>query len=106
MQTDMIVQPDRSASAYARETIYIAAPAEKVFRIIRDIRDWPRWQKDVKKASVDGVPEDGTSFEWTAGGLKIRSRIHTLRPYNAIGWTGKIWWITAVHNWRLDEQGS
>lgn len=101
----MNIQVNRSAKAYAKEEISIAAPPEKVYSILVNINQWPTWQSSVESVVMEGVPEVNKTFDWKAGGSKLHSRFHTLTPFSEIGWTGRVYWITAVHNWYLQKEG-
>jgi len=100
----MNIDVDRSATAYAKAEITILATAEKVFAVLSNINDWSSWQHSVSQSTLEGELAEGTTFRWKAGGLPIHSKLHTVNPPKEIGWTGRIWWITAVHNWTLQEQ--
>jgi uncharacterized protein YndB with AHSA1/START domain len=101
----MNLEVNRAAKAYAKEEIVIEAPPEKVYRILSDINHWPDWQSNVSRANLEGSPEVDKPFTWRSGGLKIRSRLHTVNPVSEFGWTGRIWWISAVHNWTITDRG-
>ena len=99
----MKIEADSSAKAYAKEQIDIKASAEKVYAILSDINNWPLWQSSVKKATINGTVEEDKEFKWKAGGMKINSKLHTVKSPSQLGWTGRIGWITAVHNWTITE---
>jgi Polyketide cyclase / dehydrase and lipid transport len=103
----MNIEVSKSAKCYSKESIRIDASTVIVFNLIADINNWKQWQSKVKKATLVGEPEVGKNFKWTSGGLPISSRFHTILPFAEIGWTGRIWWIHAIHNWTLrDDNGS
>ena len=102
----MNIDVDSSAKCYSKEEITINSPAENVFKILSDINNQPSWQSSVAKAHIDGQTEEGATFEWQSGGLKIKSRLHTVNANSEIGWTGRIWWIKAVHNWHLGKENN
>ena len=77
-----------------------------VFKIISDINNWPSWQSSVTEAQINGPTEVGVKFKWKAGGLNINSQLHTVNANSEIGWTGRIWWIKAVHNWYLSNENN
>ncbi len=52
---------------------------------------------------MKGELKPNTSFDWRAGGTRIRSKLHTVEPYSDFGWTGKVYSIYAIHNWTLKE---
>ncbi|MBN2347617.1 MAG: SRPBCC family protein [Bacteroidales bacterium] len=99
----MNVLADPTAKAYAREEIIIRSSVKKVYSIVSEINNWPSWQGNVASAKIEGMPEAGKTFIWKANSLVIKSKLHTVNPYAEIGWTGKIWWISAVHNWKFEE---
>jgi len=103
---EMNIDVDLSAKCFSKEEIIINAPAANVFKIISDINNWPAWQSSVTKAQINGLLEPGVKFKWKAGGLKINSKLHTVNPNSEIGWTGRIWWIKAVHNWYLSNENN
>ncbi len=86
--------------------IEIAAPVNRVWTILSDIRNWPKWQKAVTETTVSGEVTEGTIFHWKAGGLSFTSKIHTVIPDSMLGWTGKTIGASAIHNWTLEEKGS
>lgn len=97
----MNIETDTHAKAYATDSIMINAPVEEVYSRLADINHWPGWFQGVTEAKVNGPVKEGAVFVWKAKGYKIESKLHTIRPNSAIGWTGKVWWINAVHNWRF-----
>ena len=100
----MKIQVNKSATSYAKEEILINASAVSVFKLISEINNWKLWQTNVEKVSIAGEPKEGTSFKWKTRGLSIVSKLHTLAPFTEIGWTGRTWWITAIHNWYFEEE--
>lgn len=97
----MNIKADPTARCYSKEEIIINSPKEDVFKILCDIKNWPSWQSSVTFTEIAGPVKAGTKFKWKAGGLNINSELHTVNTNSEIGWTGKIWWIKAVHNWYL-----
>ena len=102
----MNIEVDSSAKCFSKEEIIINSTVGKVFNILSDINNWPAWQSSVTKAQINGSTEVGVKFKWKAGGLNINSQLHTVNANSEIGWTGKIWWIKAVHNWYLSNENN
>jgi hypothetical protein len=100
----MNIEVDSTAKCYSTTEITINSSKQHVFEILSNINKWPEWQSSVTKAEIDGNPEIGRKFNWKAGGFNIKSKLHTVNTNSEIGWTGKIWWIKAVHNWYLIEE--
>jgi len=103
---EMNIEVDSSAKCFSKEETIINSPVESVFKILSDINNWPEWQSSVTKAQINGSIEPGVEFKWKAGGLKINSKLHTVNANSEIGWTGRIWWIKAVHNWYLSNENN
>lgn len=100
------MEVDSSAKCFSKEEIKINSPVENVFKVLSDINNWTTWQSSVTKAQINGPVAAGTRFTWKAGGLNINSQLHTVHLNSEIGWTGRIWWIKAVHNWHLSTENS
>jgi hypothetical protein len=86
-----------------KQKIMINAPAVKVWSILTEINNWPNWQSAVKKADLKTSLNEGAEFIWNAGGLTLKSIIHTCEPFQSFGWTGKIIGAFAIHNWRFES---
>jgi uncharacterized protein YndB with AHSA1/START domain len=89
------------AKARSEATITIHAPIEKVWALIVDVDRWPRWNKAVQAARLDGPVAKGSVFTWTSGGLGIRSVFQEVAPYERLSWTGRTFGTRAVHAWAL-----
>ncbi|HEY4786640.1 MAG TPA: SRPBCC family protein [Bacteroidales bacterium] len=100
----MNVEVNPKASTYNIDSVRINAPVEKVYGLLAGINDWPKWFEGVSEVHMDGNAEEGKTFVWKAKGHKINSKIHTVRLNSDIGWTGKMWWIKAVHNWHFESE--
>jgi uncharacterized protein YndB with AHSA1/START domain len=100
----MNIEVDSSAGCFSEQEVIISSPVEKVFQILSDVNNWPAWHSGVTKAQINGPAKPGAGFKWKAGGLNINSRLHTVNEPSEIGWTGRIWWIKAVHNWSLSYE--
>lgn len=92
-----------NAPVIIRNSILINANSVNTWEILTDIDKWPLWQTHIKKAKLFGALQPGSEFKWTSGGLTIRSRLHTVQPFNNIGWSGKSLGLYAIHNWTLIE---
>lgn len=93
------------APAIARGEIEIAASPEIVWGVLTDIAEWPRWNSDVKSASLEGPLAPGTRFRWKAGPGTITSTLQQVEPPHLIGWTGTTMGIDAIHVHRLEPRG-
>ena len=86
--------------------IEINSPQDTVWGILTDIKNWQNWQKKVTETVVLGTIEEGARFNWKAGGLSFKSKIHTAKPKSMFGWTGKTIGANAIHNWTFEEKGN
>lgn len=97
---------DPTAPAIGSAEAYVDAPPAVVWATLTDFDSWPRWNPDVKSMRVLGAIVPGTEFQWSAGGLPIRSVLGTVQPPGRIGWTGRAPpGIRAVHVWSLSPDG-
>jgi len=94
-------QIDEHAAVKASSEILIAAPIEKVWRLLVEIDKWPKWQPNITASKFAGPLKQGTEFEWTTGGTKITSRLAVVRAGEELAWTGKALNATAIHVWQL-----
>ena len=99
----MNIEVNTKAKAYSIDSIQINAPINRVYSIIADINDWYKWLEGVSEVHIIGNAEEGKAFIWKAKGYKIKSKIHTVLLNSNIGWTGKMWWIRAIHNWHFES---
>jgi len=92
------------APVKSKSQIEINAPVDSVWNILTDIHKWTNWQKAVSETAVHGKIMEGTQFDWKAGGLSFKSRIHTSVPKSMFGWTGRTLGTAAVHNWFFEAR--
>lgn len=94
-------QIDNHASVKATSEILISASPDKVWSLLAGIDDWPKWQPDISSAKLAGSLERGTSFTWSAGKVRITSRLALVKPVEELAWTGTAMHATAIHVWQL-----
>lgn len=94
---------NNSAPVKCSKTIIINASSNKVWGIITDINNWANWQHNISQSKLNGALKPQTTFNWKTGGAKIHSTLHTVKPYELFGWTGKTFGMFAIHNWQLTE---
>ncbi len=94
---------NENAPVKCSKTITIHADRKRVWAVLTTIDAWATWQTDIKKPKRHGELKAGTTFDWSTGGVKIHSTLHTIEPYQKFGWTGKTFGMMAIHNWELTE---
>jgi hypothetical protein len=92
---------NNNAPVKCSKSITINADAEKVWKVLTGINNWPIWQKDISMSKINGELRPETTFVWKSGGVRILSTLHTVVPHKQFGWTGKTMGIYAIHNWNL-----
>ncbi len=92
-----------NAKVKALRTVEINADIRKVWQLLADIDNWKNWNSGITKSSFNGTPKAGDKFHWKTGGTNLQSEIHTYEPFRKFGWTGKVFGVFAIHNWKLNE---
>jgi uncharacterized protein YndB with AHSA1/START domain len=87
------------------KTILINAKPVNVWAILTNIDGWNKWLTTVSKSKLNGALTANTTFDWKTGGMRIKSKLHTVEPFSNFGWTGKVYDIFAIHNWTIKEVG-
>jgi hypothetical protein len=96
-----MIKINKNAPVISSGTIEIEVEPENVWEILSNIEEWPRWNKDVKNAALDGEFEEGSKFRWKAGPGTIKSTIKELDPPRLMAWTGNTLGIKAIHIWKM-----
>jgi len=95
-----------SAPAAAHASVTIAAPVERIWRLIADPRSWPRWYPAVKAVRFSGDVVPGNVFVWTSKGLMVTSTLRAVEPMQRLTWTGVALGTQAVHDWEFSAADS
>jgi uncharacterized protein YndB with AHSA1/START domain len=90
------------APVRARREVEIGATADVVWDVLTDVDAWPRWNAEVKSATISSAVAPGTEFRWKAGPGTIQSRIERAERPRLVAWTGRTFGISAIHVWRLE----
>jgi uncharacterized protein YndB with AHSA1/START domain len=96
-----------SAKVRSQATITINAPIETVWALVVDVDRWPRWNKAVQTAHLEGPVARGSVFDWKSGGMGIRSTFQDIAPMERLSWTGRTLGTSAIHAWtfRTTDKG-
>lgn len=89
-----------------RQSIDIAAPPGTIWAVLTHFDAWPRWQKAVARARLDGALAKGSVLHWKAGGLSIRSVLTEVAAPHSLAWEGRSLGGHAVHRWRIEPHGN
>lgn len=96
---------NQDASVRDSQSAIINAPVEKVWQILFDISNWPKWNDEIKSIAIDKV-EVGANFTWTVGNNTIKSTIRQIKEKEMISWTGNTMGIKVIHVWKLEADGN
>ena len=96
-----MISIDNYAPVKCIKNIAIRADIALVWETLTEIDKWKEWQTDISNSTLNGELKPEVTFDWKIGGTKIHSTLHTVKPNNYLGWTGKTMGIYAIHNWIL-----
>ena len=69
----------------------IAAPAELVWRLLTDVRQWPAWGPSVRRAELDNgdtrLSQGARGTVWTVAGVRMPFRITEFTAQRSWCWT-------------------
>ena len=94
---------NENASVKDGHSTIINASIDKVWGLIIDIQNWPKWNQVVKSVQVEEKIEEGTSFAWNLNGTKIKSQVQFLESAHTMSCTGKSKWIKSIFVWQLES---
>ena len=103
-QNNMNIQSNPNAPVKFSKSIQINSSAKKVWAVLTDINNWDKWQPEISKPKLNDELKEQSKFVWKTGGIKIHSTLHTVKPYEALGWTGHTFGLFAIHNWQIMEK--
>jgi uncharacterized protein YndB with AHSA1/START domain len=89
------------AAASSQAQIQIAATPERVWDLLANIDQWPKWNVLVQTAVLSGPLHPGSVFKWTSKGLTIISTLQEVAPNQRLTWTGKAFGTRAIHTWEI-----
>lgn len=97
------IQP--RAPIHATSTVIIEAPRERVWRILVNVPQWPRWQPDISTVAGASPLAAGTTFIWQTDGTTIHSHVALFSPPSVVAWTGRAATARAIHVFVLTALG-
>lgn len=98
-------QIQNDAPVKASSDMLIHAPVDRVWSLLANAQNWPRWQHDVTQVSIEGPLRQDVSFAWQAGDASIHSHVVLFMPDKALAWTGSASIAKALHVWTLTSVG-
>ncbi|SNS69731.1 Polyketide cyclase / dehydrase and lipid transport [Ekhidna lutea] len=96
-------QINENASIRDMHSIIINADIDKVWKILVNMEDWPKWNPEVKKVTKEGELAEGTVFKWVQGRTHGVSQIQALSKPNLLTWTSKASMVKRIYVWTLES---
>ena len=93
---------NQEAPVVQKNEILINAEHEKVWQVLTNIESWDEWNKRIKKPKLQSHLGVGSNITWETNGSKIKAKIHSFTPNVVLGWQGKAFGASAIHNWYLE----
>jgi hypothetical protein len=90
-----------AAAAQAESRISIDASASRVWHVLTDVGNWPRWNPAVAWVRRGQPLALGAAFEWKSQGFKVTSTITDLQAARRLAWTGRALGTRALHVWEI-----
>lgn len=101
-QNQVTMTINQDAPVVQSNQLMIDAPPQTVWAVLTAIDNWSQWNERITNPTLSDTPTVGTTFTWKINGSKIKSKIHTFDVHRALGWTGKTFGASAIHNWYLE----
>ena len=100
----LLAAPDaRCAPVESQAQVLIQAPVDRVWQLLTQIDQWPRWNTAVQSAQLSGGLAVGSTFVWRSGGFTVTSTLQEVDAHRRLVWTGRAFGTQAVHFWELSE---
>ena len=99
MAREGLIDQKAPVKAVLDETI--EAPVDKVWGLIANANDCPRWHWAISDSSMAGPIAAGTLFTWKMSGNEIHSKLVVVNAPLELVWTGKATGARAIHLWKL-----
>jgi hypothetical protein len=95
-------QRPEESPIFARNELFIAAPAERIWEHLVRAASWPDFYDNAKDIDIEGGSPDlalGTKFHWTTFGVRVHTTIGEFIPGRRLSWSGHALGSTAFHGW-------
>jgi len=91
---------------YTRNTLMIAAPAERVWAWLIVPKRWPEFYANATRIEVEGGDRlaPGTLFHWNTLGLRVHTTVQQFVPNQRLSWAGHGMGAAAYHGWVIEPR--
>ena len=84
----------------------IQAKQEKIWDILADVENWPKWQgTDFVKLGTPAPLKDSSKFVANLGGMRWDLTVIEANRPRSITWGARRLGLKAVHGWEFQERG-
>lgn len=99
-------QINEQAPAITRDTVFIDAPVEQVWRALTDMGGWPSRYDFIKFVEPPMSLQPGERFRWHTTKLRLTSTLLTVRPQQQLTWLGGKYGVLVYHDWTMQPQAT
>ncbi len=92
---------DDRAPTQAGGRIVVDAEPPRVWRLLADVRQWPRIRADVEDVDGDGPATPRGRFSWSSGAHRFHSRFGAVEPGRLLTWVTSAPGTRIAHVYRL-----
>jgi hypothetical protein len=96
-----------NADCYCQTRMLIHAPADRVFGLLADVEDWPKWVPEVTAVQRDNTATAGLqhlqAFEFALHDLRVEALVGEYLPNSRLGWSGIGTGLLLYHSWLFLE---
>jgi hypothetical protein len=96
---------DELAPVRVSEQTLVTAPPARVWALLSDPSKWHAVDHTIKAVHLDTPLDVDTTFTWTNGKARIRSRVAVIKPERELTWTGTSAGSRAIHRYLLEPTG-
>jgi uncharacterized protein YndB with AHSA1/START domain len=79
---------DTAAAIKSHADILVHAPIARVWQILVDVPNWPKWMPGVKAVRLDSKVAPDAGFTWQSGSSTIKSTFAVVEPGKELTWIG------------------
>ena len=94
---------NKNADIRDSHSIIINAEIDKVWGILFDMENWPQWNEEVKKVTVEGDVQEGANFKWVQGRTHGNSQVQKVQKPAILSWTSKAKLVKRIYVWTLES---
>ncbi len=87
---------DEKAAITASGEIFINAPVEKVWQVLVNLADWPRFDPTFSDVKLESTASVGAKASFKLKGFPIQGTFTVVNPNQELTWVGTSLWTKAI----------